>query len=79
MAIYRTQEIWPTAEELAEAFANLTDIEQSAFFERVSEISREWPGAGWCQQSYGIAQNILPAGREVIRTLASHVLDREDI
>lgn len=76
MTVTRTIEltdIQPT--ELAEMFCNMDDTEQAVFFEHIGVIAREWPGAGWCQQSYSINKNLTDGGREVIRTLAGHCLE----
>ncbi len=67
-----------TPQELAEAFCSMYADEQSAFFDAVYNITRKWPGAGWCQQSCGIMDHIGINGRDAIRTLASH-LPKEDI
>lgn len=79
--ITRTEEVTIslTIEEIAQAFAGMFGDEQAKFFAIVHEIAKPWPGAGWCQQSYDIAKNLTYEGREVIRTLASHALDRDDI
>ncbi len=63
-----------TPAEVAEAFCELDGDQQASFFQHVGLIAREWPGAGWCQQSYAITENLSPGGREVIETLANHCL-----
>lgn len=61
-----------TSDELAELFANLDDHAQARFFAAVERIARDWPGAGWCQQSCSIAQRLTHEGRFVIQKLAEH-------
>jgi len=68
-----------SVEEIATAFAGMFGDEQAKFFDHIGTISSDWPGAGWCQQSYDINKNLTPKGREVIAVLARHVFDRDDI
>lgn len=65
--------------ELADIFCEMDAEQQAAFFECIAEIAKGWPGAGWCQQSYAINEKLSREGREVIRTLAGHALDRDDL
>jgi hypothetical protein len=62
-----------TGSELAELFAAMNGEEQAEFFAKVWSIAKEWPGAGWCQQSCSIVSFAGPGAREAIRTLASHL------
>ncbi|MBI0530888.1 hypothetical protein [Sphingomonas sp. TX0522] len=62
-----------TPGELADLFTEFDEYGQCQFFERVWEIAKAWPGAGWCQQSFSIARQASPAAREAIRVLASHL------
>lgn len=59
-----------TPEELAELFADMFGDEQARFFTRVGEISDEWPGTGWCQQSCAISEHLDRKGTETILKLA---------
>lgn len=79
MGVTRTHEIRLEPAELAELFCGMTNDNQAEFFRRISLIVRDWPGAGWCQQSCAIADKMTPGGREVISTLASHCLDRDQL
>lgn len=63
----------PTPAELAAAFCDLDGDDQAAFLSAVWRIAKEWPGAGWCQQSYAIMQASDRDTRETIRVLASHL------
>lgn len=79
MAITRTITLDdPTPAELAQAFCDLDGDDQAAFLSAVWRIAKDWPGAGWCQQSHAIAQAADSDAREAIRTLASH-LPAEDL
>lgn len=75
MSVERTIQVMLEPDEMAKLFCAMFDTEQAEFFSHVHKITSKWPGAGWCQQSCGIAENLTPEGREVIRTLAGHVLD----
>ncbi len=59
-------------QELAELFCDMYADEQAVFFAEIASITAKWPGAGWCQQSCGIADKLNRAGRDVIKTLADH-------
>ena len=63
----------PTPEDLAFVFAAFSASQQAIFFARVWTISKEWPGAGWCQQSYEIAKFLSNDGRSTLSTLNAHV------
>ena len=65
--------------ELAALFCEMSNDGQANFFERIWEIAKDWPGAGWCQQSFAINEVIADAGKDTIITLARHILDRDDI
>ena len=60
--------------ELADLFCEMDDHQQAEFFEAIHRIAKDWPGAGWCQQSCSIAGKLSDEGREAIRTLAGHAL-----
>ena len=76
MALQRTIEIVDlTPAELAEEFTNWEDSEQAEFFSHIARITREWPGAGWCQQCSGIAPLLDRDGQEVIAKLAEWAAD----
>ena len=64
-------------QELAVLFCGLDSLGQADFFGEVWAIAREWPGAGWCQQSYAISEALDADGREAIRVLAGHALADE--
>lgn len=79
MKIERTFEISDiTPRELAAVFAGYFGNDQAKFFDELWIITRNWPGAGWCQQSCDIASHLTTAGRATIATLASH-LPADDI
>lgn len=74
MAVTRTLEFNDLSpQELAELFCEMGSDEQAAFFAAVWQKSKTWPGAGWCQQSYGIAEQADNDAIQAIRTLASHL------
>ena len=80
MTVLRTIELADiTPAELAELFCEMDGIQQAAFFAEVKPITDKWPGAGWCQQSCGIADMLDDAGREVISKLAEHVLGYDEL
>jgi hypothetical protein len=75
MSINRTFEINDlTPEELARLFTDMVSFGQAKFFAEVWRIASEWPGAGWCQQSYDIAKNAeyCPGASDAVTTLAAH-------
>jgi hypothetical protein len=63
--------------ELASVFAAWRGEKQAEFFSELWVITRSWPGAGWCQQSYDITKNLDAHGRSAIETLSAHVLGEE--
>ncbi len=67
------------ASEVAHLFCEMGSEEQAEVFRHIGEIAKGWPGAGWCQQSYAIANNLEPGGRAVITKLAEHVLGYDDM
>lgn len=80
MAVTRTIELADlTPAEVARLFCDFFGDQQVEFFANIQRIAAEWPGAGWCQQSYGIARIINPAAREVITKLAEHVLCHDEL
>lgn len=66
-----------TPRELAELFCDMFGDQQATFFTEVWKIARDWPGAGWCQQSCEIARVADVNAAQAIRALASH-LSAED-
>jgi len=74
----REIEITLTPQELAEAFCAMFGDEQAAFFAHINRIAKNWPGAGWYQQSCVIIASATPYAIKAIRTLASH-LPKEDV
>lgn len=72
-----------TPEELAKEFCDMFADEQARFFARVWNIAKDWPGSGWCGQSYAIikeAERAEPGlcpnhALSAIETLASHLPD----
>lgn len=62
-----------TPHELALVFTEMTADAQADFFANVWCIAKAWPGAGWCQQSYGIVEHLDSDGRQAIETLAAHL------
>ena len=73
MSIQRTVNVTITPQEMAEAFCEMFGEEQAAFFAAIKPISEQWPGAGLCQQAYGINSKLNADGRFVLQTLASHL------
>ncbi len=64
-----------TPEEAANIFLREGDEWQAAFFNAFKSITDTWPGAGWCQQSYAIAQHLDRSGAETIAKLAEWAAD----
>ena len=62
-----------TPEELAALFCDLFGDQQARFFSTVWKISKEWPGAGWCQQSCNIIKSADADALQAIKTLAAHL------
>lgn len=74
MSIARTIQINDlTPDELAMLFTEMDSEDQARFFATVWTLAKDWPGAGWCQQSCSIVQASNSDAREAIRTLASHL------
>jgi hypothetical protein len=74
MTLSRTIQISDiTPAELAMLFTDMDDHHQAAFFAAIKPITDKWDGAGWCQQSCSIIQQLDDAGLSVVRTLASHL------
>ena len=59
-----------TPAELAQVFCAMYADEQAAFFSEVGRIASAWPGAGWCQQSCAISENLDKRATETIVKLA---------
>ena len=64
-----------TPEELATVFAGMWAEEQAAFFAKVWQIARNWPGAGWCHQCSAIAPLLDQDGKDCIAKLAEWAAD----
>lgn len=60
-------------EEAAHIFAGFNNEKQAAFLTTVWRIAKDWPGAGWCQQSCSIVEVAGPEAREWIRTIGAHL------
>lgn len=74
MAVIRTVEFDDfTPHELATVFAGMDDRQQAEFFASVWNIAKEWPGAGWCQQSCAIVSHLDRDGRNAVETLAANL------
>ena len=74
MGVSRTidlSDLTPT--ELATLFTDMDSEQQAWFFACVWRITKDWPGAGWCQQSCDIIRTMNVDGLEAIETLASHL------
>lgn len=76
--ITRQIDVTITPEEAAEAFAGWDAKDQAAFFSEVYDISRAWPGAGWCQQSYSIVRELDASGKNAVESLADHFASAHD-
>lgn len=80
MTITRTIELADiTPTEIAELFCEMDGEQQADFFRMVGFIAKSWPGAGWCQQAYAIAQSVEVTGRATIEKLAEHVLGYDEL
>ena len=64
-----------TPHELAKVFCEMFADEQAAFFSEVARIASTWPGAGWCQQSCSISENLDDRAIETIVKLAEWARD----
>lgn len=62
-----------TPEEVANVFCSWFGEQQAEFFGHIAVIAKAWPGAGLCQQSYYIAENLDDDGRFVIDTIKGHI------
>ncbi len=62
-------------DELADLFCEMNSSGQAEFFNNISVIARDWPGAGWCQQACDIvrSRDLTDAGRRAIGSLAEHL------
>lgn len=63
--------------EIATVFCGYDADQQAAFLSEIARIIAEWDGIGWCMQSYAISLKVTDKGRDVVRTLAGHVLGDE--
>lgn len=59
-----------TPAELASLFCGMYADEQAAFFSEIGRITSAWPGAGWCQQSCAISENLDKRATDAILKLA---------
>jgi hypothetical protein len=59
-----------TPEELAALFAEMDGEQQAEFFDRLHALTKQWPGAGWCQQCCAISEHLTPQAQEIIAKLA---------
>lgn len=70
-----------TPEELAEEFCDMFADQQARFFEHVWEIAKDWPGEGWCSQSFAIVKESKQRGLvdaiSAIETFAAHLPEIE--
>lgn len=74
MTVSRTIELSDiTPPELATLFTDMDSEQQAWFFAQVWLIAKDWPGAGWCQQSYEIIRCGSVNTLSAIETLASHL------
>ncbi|MET0364875.1 MAG: hypothetical protein ABW169_09480 [Sphingobium sp.] len=74
MAVSRTIELTDiTPTELATMFCEMDAERQAWFFACIWRIAKDWPGAGWCQQSCSIVQAGSVDTLSAIETLASHL------
>lgn len=74
MSVTRTIEIDDLSPfELATLFASMDGRSQALFFAGVWQIAKDWPGAGWCQQSCGIVSHLNKDGRDAVAALAEHL------
>lgn len=73
MAVSRTIELSLTPFELATLFADMDSEKQAWFFACIWRIAKDWPGAGWCQQSCDIIRIGSVDTVSAIETLASHL------
>ncbi len=71
--VSKTIELKLTPSELATLFAEMDCEQQAWFFACVWRIAKDWPGAGWCQQSYEIIRSGSVDTLSAIETLASHL------
>ncbi len=78
MSVQKTIDVEITPRELAEVFCNMFDSEQAEVFSHIWDITKNWPGAGWCMQSCSIIGATDTNARAAISTLASH-LPADDI
>jgi hypothetical protein len=64
-----------TAREIAELFCGLDSEAQAEVFNHITDIARDWSGAGWCQQANSIltARSLTDEGRKAIGSLADHL------
>ena len=68
----REIEVEITPQEAANAFTEFDHEQQAEFFSAVGKISREWGGAGWCQQASWIVPALDDDGKRTVESLADH-------
>lgn len=61
-----------TPDEMAKVFASWEAQGQAEFLNEVGNISRAWPGAGWCMQALYIAPLLDRDGQMVVEGLGNH-------
>lgn len=71
--VSRTIELKLTPSELATLFIEMDNEKQAWFFACVWRMAKDWPGAGWCQQSRDIIRSGSVDTLSAIETLASHL------
>ena len=77
MTVTRTIEINDlTPKEMAEIFASYLAEEQAEFFNSLWELGKDWPGAGWCQQSCSIVTLVNSDCISWLDTFFAHAVDR---
>jgi hypothetical protein len=76
--IKRTFEIKLTPQEIAQVFCDMEAVEQAQFFSDIFKITRTWkssPSSGpFYNQSCWIIEEADDGAREIISTLASHII-----
>lgn len=67
-----------TPVELASIFAAYDSEQQATFFTALRAETKDWPGTGWCGQSWHIADAADYDALFVIMTLAGHCKPKAD-
>lgn len=66
-----------TPQELARVFSIMASDEQAAFFNALHGEVQNYGGTGWCGQCAWIVDDLDRGGRDIIKTLAGHVADKQ--